>query len=370
MRQDSARSSPWNSRFGRLTIRLLAGLMRMARVLAVDSYLSVMRPEDRVVFVKNAFYRPALLASNWALWGLQYISLPANARKESADIVLNNRLMTGSNVLPLGFLLARAMPESVFSVVRDSGAILGSGNGKWVVIGDPAKDLVLVRLRTRSYFHFLLEIIPVLLQHLDSKSLLLLTEYSWQRELLSHFGISFWQIGDSQLTYDFVIEKSRWGLYPREDHLLALRQFFIENQPTIRQEQSERILVNRTPKTTQTGRVPSSALVRSLSARFGLGILDPGSIPLSTQFESFSAAKLIIGPHGSALASIVAALSLKALVELHATERVSFHVEHLSRVFAVPYRAVLVEEKSKGVFSALPTGANRAISEFLLETNV
>jgi hypothetical protein len=52
--------------------------------------------------------------------------------------------------------------------------------------------------------------------------MLVRVESSWQQDLLSYFGIDFMETNGGDVRHDFTIAKSKWGLYPREDHICAL----------------------------------------------------------------------------------------------------------------------------------------------------
>ena len=222
MRFESVKASGWGSRVGRLSVGAASAILRLFRFSVFESHLDVAQSRKQTVFVMGGFYRPLLIAFERALWGWKWLRVPSRAWEDSAGKVLNNPQGSSEPMMPLGFVLSRALPQTEFSISRESGVVRNDSGANWVLVGDETHDLVQIRFRTRSYFHFLLETIPVILENLDTKRMLVRVESSWQQDLLSYFGIDFMETNGGDVRHDFTIAKSKWGLYPREDHICAL----------------------------------------------------------------------------------------------------------------------------------------------------
>ena len=367
VQKDSANASLWGTKIGQVSSLILSNFLRVCGFSIVGSHLGILRRPGRLFFVNNAFYRPILLWARFIFWGAEKIRLPENVWEESARKVINNEGSDSPTVVPIGFMLSRILPQTEYSLARECGNLGPEPEGSWVAVGEPSNDLVKVQLRTRSYFHFLLETIPLLLENLDSKRLLVFVEKSWQKELLSFFVPDASDVDGRVGHYKYTIQKSKWALYPREDHIIALREVFSERRSRGFAQTPGGIFVNRSRDIASTGRIPSDHLVTKICSRVGLEAFEPARFPIGLQFGKFSTADRIVAPHGSALASIVASLELKALVELHSFEQVAFHIEYVSKVLGVPYRALLLEESDSGEFRTISDRNLQRVREFLSE---
>lgn len=352
MQETSLAASRWNSKFGQPFVSLVSRFVAFFGFTVLDSFLSVHSSDNRLLFVKNAFYKPFVIIRNRAYWGPRSIPYSTQLIETSANLILNNDAVSSRKVVPVGFVLSRVIPQSEYSLVRDSDSVTSTGSERWVLLGDPTLPRVKVEAATQSYFHFLLETLPLLLEHLDSKALLVPILQDWQISILRNLGLDFTSTLGEQTFHSWTVRKSQWGMYPREKDVIELKKFFSRQVSTPNIEKESRLFVTRNTNTSRTGRIPSLALLQTCQEQLELKAVDPANSSFQSQLQLFSGASVIVAPHGSALASIVAARELRGVLEIFPRNRVSFHIEYLARVLGVPYRAMLVEQDPQGYLQA------------------
>lgn len=232
------------------------------------------------------------------------------------------------------------LPETQYSIAKmgDKFAIDPSERILWCEGSSP--NGLVVEHRTNSYFHFITEVIPLVLHHKGDDSIGVIVTRDWQIDALKAFGIKTRPTRPYRARYLFGLRKKTWGVYPREDMLLHARATLLETIDAPSREPLLRpgLLVARSEGTSSTGRLLSPSTNQILSKELGLEHYDPALYAIRQQFQRFSDSETFVGPHGSAFANLVAAKENSSVIELNHIDRSQWHVKRLCDIFGFSYR--------------------------------
>lgn len=273
------------------------------------------------------------------LWGWRPGFFRKSVRFHSIlDSVLDN---TGQNSsIPVAMAFHSVLPETQYSIAKmgDKFAIEPSERILWCE-GSSATGL-LVEHRTNSYFHFITEVIPLVLHYKGDDSIGVIVTRDWQIDALEAFGIKTRPTRPHRSRHLFGLRKKTWGVYPREDMLLHARATLLETIVAPSRESLLRpgLLVARSEGTSSTGRLLSPSTNQILSKELGLDHYDPALYPVRQQFHRFSDSETFVGPHGSAFANLVAAKEKSLVIEINHIDRSQWHVKRLCDILGFSYR--------------------------------
>lgn len=232
------------------------------------------------------------------------------------------------------------LPETQYSVSKfDSSTALHHSEKIVWCEGVSARGLV-VQHRTNSYFHFITEVIPLVLHYKGDDSVGVIVSRGWQIEALENFGLKTQVHKPDRLRFLFSLHKKRWGVFPREDLIQNARNKLFEiadftgRGPSV----NSGLLVTRSENTSTTGRLLSLQTNRRLVTELGIEQYDPALDKVRQQFQMFAENQKFVGPHGSAFANLVAAKERSLVVEVNHAKRSQWHVKRLCDIFQFSYR--------------------------------
>jgi len=225
-------------------------------------------------------------------------------------------------------------------------------------VGSENKQPLLILQKTHSYFHFVTEIVPLALSQLEEHSPLVQICKPWQIEVLRAFNLSpkNYTVREDSQKPQLVIKKDRWGVYPVEGLVQAANSWLLKKQAVRRKGSGPVYLVNRTHHSSTTGRVLSEDNAELLCATFGATQIEPASLHPRQQFQAFTQASALIGPHGSAFANLIAAQNGTVVGEIDGPTQVHWHVERLCRLLDLDYRLLLARKQTGNDFVFEPVG--------------
>jgi hypothetical protein len=175
-----------------------------------------------------------------------------------------------------------------------------------------------------NYYHFLMDVIPRLAIAEQCREITLPdrwyvpTKRPFQRELLLRAGVPEAKWVDPGQTPDVIADTL---VVP------GLPSTIVRNPPWVVAFLRERLL-SRPPSPSHPGvyvtrgsdrnnrSVRNEADVVAMAAGHGLTPIDPGQMTVDAQIEAFSTARLIVAPHGAALANLVFAATGATVIEL------------------------------------------------------
>lgn len=314
----------------------------------------------RYGWARYLFYRPTLWIGNLYFWGWRPGVFRRSDRFRSIlGSVLDTTIQNPK--IPVGMAFHSVLPETRYSIAKteDKLAIHPSEEIVWSE-GASSNGLV-VEHRTNSYFHFITEVIPLVLHHKGDDSVGVIVTRGWQIDALEAFGIKTRPTRPHRSRHLFSLRKETWGVYPREDMLLHARATLLETVGAPSRETLFRpgLLVDRSEDTSSTGRLLSPLTNQTLRKELGLDHYDPALYAIRQQFQKFSDNQVFVGPHGSAFANIVVAREKSVVVEINHNDKSQWHVKRLCDIFGFSYRLCPV---------AMDTFGNLEMSETLIKS--
>ena len=178
--------------------------------------------------------------------------------------------------------------------------------------------------------HFIYQVLPLFLRNSTQQFAMDVVEKDDKNriiEILDFFSIKHRRIYLEAKPFRMHLIAKQCGLYPGalDSNLMSSR--VREKKGKVPQEKYLFLTRGNAPQ----GRtvINENELIEEI-LKYGFEILDPGSLSFSEQMELFSAAKVIIGAHGSALANIIAMQEGSSIIELAGENYVRWHVKKLS----------------------------------------
>ena len=300
------------------------------------------------------FYRPMAWIGDLVFWGFRPIRVDrASLFTNAAEKVKGDP----ENVVPSGMVFSSALPETTYAVERRGFQEWMDPKAIHVLISEEqGGDIVALGQVTQSYFHFLMEVIPLALSLMSQHRVLVRITRQWQLGALDAFGIAYKQVDPiTESLSPLIIRKRTWGVFPREDLLLGARaritQLF-ETDPVSKSPLG--LYVARNRATSTTGRVLARTLEAVILDLRNFELYDPAADAVGDQFVHFSKASTLIGPHGSAFANVIASPRGATVVEITSSSRAQWHLKRITDILELNYMLVLGYEDTNGNLNLTP----------------
>ena len=312
-------------------------------------------------YIPEAFYRPFLKIGNFAFWGRRILNLRLALDSVKKVHIAPSRLGQFAPS-PAGFLLNRAIPDTQFEIRRLATFVPPAG-ASLVAVGDNTKPLAVIAEPTKSYFHFVTEILPICLNYSAGFRVVIPIWSEWQRAAIAAFEFQepIEELFDP-LQIGLEIFRKIWGLYPAAEPLLAANRHLNRRYPITLQ--SKKVFVTRTRVSSSTGRIASAEL-ENLFRAMDFEVIEPSSISVRSQLDLFRHAYAIGGPHGSSFGSLVAATEGARVVEVDGPRVFHHHVERICSVLGLSYLLVPAVERATGM--SISDHSRNYIKDFLAE---
>lgn len=300
-------------------------------------------------WVRFVFYRPGLWIGNLFFWGFRPGVFRRSVQFQNiSDCILPTE--ESNSVIPLAMVFHSVIPETKYSITKmDSPIGLHPSERIAWCEGSSTKGLV-VDHQTNSYFHFVTEIIPLALHYGGEDSVGVIVRQDWQVEALECFGLELGFRRPDRTKSLHSLRKERWGVFPREDLLIEARTSLTEATWLSRHEPSlsPDLLVNRSGKTSTTGRLLSHGTKEALKKQLKLNEYDPALYPIRQQYLRFSESNVFVGPHGSAFANLIAAKEKSVVIEINHVDKAQWHIKRLCDIFNFSYKLCLASTDASG----------------------
>lgn len=357
MRAQSDRASFWRSNllYSTARRRLKTCLAKKYPSVHIDPIFRTINASKFFLFSEEAFYRPFIKFGRCALWGFKPVWIPPEL-PPLPKTFFNGGEPTSTNDVPAGYFFSRILPQTEYSISKGNSDDVNP-EVRWFRVSDKDKDPLYISQSTNSYFHFITEIIPVALHYCSNFTPIIQVTTEWQERALRAFDLE--PIEASQkLPHGKVsfVKKTQWGVYPISNLVLEARErlrkspLFDANPPT------RKIFVTRHPSSSSTGRLPSPLTTESFRAKFSMEVIEPAALDPLEQLLSFGSATAIAGPHGSAMANLIACREGTVVREINQPNKIRWHVERLSRILGLDYALLVSQPSQNNEISYAPSG--------------
>lgn len=344
MKVNSEKASIWSNGFVAKIASVIVRATSFLLCVEIVPNFQGLAPRHRAFIVGRAFYRPFIRFGRGGLWGLKLIRLRDSSVEVSTSKILPSSAVSQDR-MPAGPFLARQLPETEFSIKR-----AGKGDlitlPRMVSIGREGAPLLGIVEPTKSYFHFVAELLPIVLKYSSEWRVAVPVFHDWQIEALMAFSFEYPMEPISEReSIKTVVKRTLWGVYPASqpllranEHLLALPKL-----PNLWSGTDELFLL-RTNTSSSTGRLPGISIRSFFDARSATSVIEPASMPVAQQFSAFRQARVVAGTHGSAFASLVASTPGTQVIEIDGPEIFHFHVGRICEILGFDH--VFVRAKS------------------------
>jgi hypothetical protein len=346
---NSEKASIWSNRFvAKITSFILRATSFLLPVEIVSNFQGL-APRHRAFIVGQAFYRPFLRFGRAGLWGLKFIRIRDSSVEVSTYKILPKSAVSQDR-MPAGPFLAQVLPETEFSIKRIGKEDFNSPP-RMVSIGREGAPLLGIVEPTKSYFHFVAELLPIVLKYSSDWRVAVPVFHDWQIEALLafSFGYSIEPISERE-SIKTVLKRSLWGVYPASQPLLRANEHLLSlpNLPDLWRGTDELFLL-RTNSSSTTGRLPGSSIRSFFDARSATSVIEPASMPVAQQFSAFRHARVVAGTHGSAFASLVASAPGTQVIEIDGPEIFHFHIRRICEILGFDHVFVRAKTHASGL---------------------
>jgi len=234
---------------------------------------------------------------------------------------------------------------------------------QYVCLRNSAVDNNIIINKGGGFFHFYIEVIPLLLQYIDNgyNVYFIIENKSFYESILSFYKITY----DRNCTYPnhngHILEMPRY--YPAIDNVLKIRQYNHDFYQ-IEGNTFRRIYITR--RNERARRIYNEQNLISQLQLLGFEILDPGTLDYRDQIKCFINAQIIVAAHGAALSNIVWCNKDVKIIELNSDKDVRWHFAKIALLLNFKYKLILGETLDDVYFTVDVPLIERAITEIML----
>lgn len=343
MKVTSEQASIWSHP---LLAKILLAMIRAASLLLnieIVRDFQGLAPSRRAFVIARAFYRPFIRVRTFGLWGTKFLRVREDSIEDAAS-----KIWPGSNfnkdLMPVGLFLSRQIPETEFTVssVRKGDLTFAP---RMVSVGREGAPLLGISEPTKSYFHFVAELLPLVLQYSKEWRVVVPVFSDWQMDAISAFSFEepVERIHEEK-SIRTALKRSVWGVYPASEPLRGANQHLLSLKDVAPLwTGGNELFLLRTDRSSTTGRLPAANINNFFESRNTATVIEPASMPVAEQLSAFRNARLVAGTHGSAFASLVASEPGTQVVEIDGPDIFHFHVERMCKILGFNY--VLIPAK-------------------------
>jgi len=333
----SEQASIWsNPLLAKILLAMIRAASFLLRIELVHDFQGL-APSRAAFVIPRAFYRPFIRVRSFCLWGTKLLRV----REDPVD-ELSSRIWPSSNLtndlMPVGLFLSRQIPETEFTIspLRKDELKFAP---RMVSIGKEGAPLLGISEPTKSYFHFVTELLPLVLQYSEEWKVVVPVFSDWQMDVISAFSFEEpVELTHEDISIKTVLKRSMWGVYPASAPLLRANQHLLslKDVASLWTGGNELFLL-RTDRSSTTGRLPAPNIISFFESRPTASVIEPASMPVVEQFSAVRNARLVVGTHGSAFASLVASEPGTQVVEIDGPDIFHFHIERLCKILCLDY---------------------------------
>lgn len=209
-----------------------------------------------------------------------------------------------------------------------------------ILVGDASLPAVHVPF-IEGFFHFYIELIPVVLQGIESNCFILqIPSDSFYLAILDYFKLKYVEFPSSNLhkfNSDLTIIKK--GLYPAKNDLLILRNYLA---PNITHDLSGSLRIYVTRRNNKNGRrIKNEKFILDFLLNLNFLIIDPDEMIFSEQIKLMQSASILISAHGAALSHLVCVPKECKVIELNGDKDVRWHYYKIAQLLGLDYMLLI-----------------------------
>jgi len=217
----------------------------------------------------------------------------------------------------------------------------------------PGTLALLTGFASHNYYHWLIDIVPKFteLQRLDCQidHYFIPQDHAFQRETVNALGIDPKKIivakRSSHITADRILAVAWQGQSVTPSRVLAIRNGFLSIRPTNAASPSARIFVSR--KRSRVRRIENEPKLIQMLKSYGFRILTMEDLSMQDQITAFSAAEIIVAPHGAGLANLCFCRPGTKVLEITTPYRVLSLFTRLANAAALEFHLHLAKPAGK-----------------------
>ena len=245
----------------------------------------------------------------------------------------------GKSRIPISIVEASMVKDGSFEIQKEFSLRAYDRNHS---IGG-GKKTVFLPLGFEHFGHFIYQVLPIFLRNSTHQFAMNVIEKNDKNriiEILDFFSIKHSRIRSQGKPFRIQLSANQSGLYPgaQDSTLMAAKV----REKIGRVPQEKYVFLSR-------GNAPQGRTIINENEfteeimKFGFETIDPGDLTFSEQMELFSAARVVIGAHGSALANIIAMQEESRIIELAGENYVRWHVKKLSADLKLKHSLLICE---------------------------
>lgn len=203
--------------------------------------------------------------------------------------------------------------------------------------------------RESSFFHFFVQVVPFILRNNRTNKLWLDLDFVTSNlDILQELGLVVEELPKQITLRRFCRIAMQNKHYPSSTETKLLRNWFSE------------LGYSRTPirnfyitrKGNQNGRrIQNENELIALLDRFDFEVVDPGTLSFKEQLSLFSQARVVIAPHGAALAHILNFPLAARVLELNGDSDIRWHIRKMARDLGIDHQLLLGKSCGDGNIS-------------------
>ena len=201
---------------------------------------------------------------------------------------------------------------------------------------NPNKNIVINK--HGGFFHFYIEVIPILLRHLtDNNNLYFITGNSpFYKSILKYYSIEY--VENCEYPKRDIYEYAMPNYYPFSKEIQEFRKFNLKTF-ALKDNNSFKLYITR--KNENARRIINEDILIEKLINLGFIILDPGTLDYAEQVKYFRNASIIIAAHGAALSNIIWCNKNVKIIELNGNHDVRWHFAKISVLLGFNYKLIL-----------------------------
>lgn len=249
-----------------------------------------------------------------------------------------------NGLIPISFLESNYLQYSDYELVQKRRKIkVGDYGGEInsrILVGDKSLPVVHVPF-IEGFFHFYIELIPVILQRINSNCFILhIPRDSFYLRILNYFKLNYVEFPSSDLykfNSDLTIVKN--GLYPTKNDVLILKNYH-SSLLTHDLSGSNRIYITR--RNNKNGRrIINEKFIIEFLLKLNFLVIDPDDIVFSEQIRLMQSASILISAHGAALSHLVCVPKECKVIELNGDTDVRWHYYKIAQHLSLDYMLLI-----------------------------
>lgn len=289
-------------------------------VLVWDRYATIPNFQSSRVIIFHGFFGPAYFGRKYYL---SRASFRTNYRSDPnlVSYLFNICDISGRTLTPISFIEAPLVKDGGVAI---KGRVKHPRRYPRYVWGDGPSVL---SPRLPGFGHFYLQLLPFLLTNSKNFSLIFDADDERSLEILNHYGVfpkEFSKNSPENLRAipSVLLGARQEGIYPGRDNIRLLKETLVKSD--LRPGNFKRIYLSRRGNTNGRDILNENLLIIKLS-QMGFARIDPGNFSFEEQLRLFAGADIIVGPHGSAFANLVACRQGIKVVEINGDIDVRWH---------------------------------------------